>query len=43
MCRNVEQAGSTNADVSAPGEGRGVNTQVLCLEGGFLIQIRGGI
>ena len=33
MCRNVEQAGSTNADVSAPGEGRGVKTQVLCLEG----------
>ena len=33
MCRNVEQAGSTNADVSAPGEDRGVKTQVLCLEG----------
>ena len=27
MCRNVEQAGSTNADVSAPGEGRGFKTQ----------------
>ena len=32
-CRNVEQVGSTNANVSAPGEDRGVKTQVLCLEG----------
>ena len=29
----MEQAGSTNADVSAPGEDRGGKTQFLCLEG----------